>query len=204
MDVYVNGLRRTLFKLPPPKKLLYISSTGVYGETGGAWVDESTPPAPIDEAGHACLEAEGVLQELAEKRGFPWTILRLAGIYGPGRMIGAQTLQAGLPIQGDPDTHINLIHVDDVVRVVVQAEQIRAVNRIYNVSDGAPVVRRDFYECAAAFLNAPAPQFDASAARRRRGDRLIRSDRMRSELGVELKFKDYREGLASCLEGMGS
>jgi nucleoside-diphosphate-sugar epimerase len=199
-SVYVDGLRRTLERLPNPTRFLYVSSTGVYGDAGGDWVDEKTPPQPIDPTGQACLDAERLLGGTCTDRGIHWSILRLAGIYGPGRMIGVEALRAGRPVAGNPDGHLNLIHVADVVHALDCARTHSTCADTYNVSDGRPVVRREFYQYVADQFGAPAPMFDVGAARRIRGDRKIRNDKMIRELGVRLQFPDYRSGLAASME----
>ncbi|MGL5096695.1 MAG: SDR family oxidoreductase [Planctomycetia bacterium] len=197
--VYVDGLARTLDRLPTPAKLIYTSSTGVYGDAAGGMVDEFTSPAPIDPSGEACLEAEGVVRRYAEERGCAALVLRLAGLYGPGRMIGAEALKRGEPIAADPDAYLNLIHVADAAYAVDAARLSAEPGSLYLVSDGAPVRRREFYGHIASLLKTPLPTFDVSAARRHRGDRRIDNRRMLQELGVALAFPDYRRGLEDAL-----
>jgi nucleoside-diphosphate-sugar epimerase len=194
-DIYVGGLARTLAALPGNPRIVYVSSTGVYGDAHGGWVDEDTPPAPIDEAGAVCLEAEGLL---AGRRGA--VIMRSAGIYGPGRMIGAEGLRFGRPVAGDPEGWLNLIHVADLAAAIRAATEVDQPPALLCAADGQPVRRRDFYTHAAELLGAPLPTFDPSSARRRRGDRRIRNHRLLAALGLTLRHPTYREGLPSCLE----
>lgn len=194
-DIYVGGLENTLEHLPSPRRLLYVSSTGVYGGHGGNWIDEETPPAPEDDAGRACLEAEGVLASVAKRHGLDFVILRLAGIYGPGRLIGGAALQAGQPIRGEPDVHLNLIHVEDAAQVVDAASIHATSGKVYLVADGRPPTRRDFYSYLAELLQTAAPSFDPGRAARSRGDRQICSDFMFRELKVNLIYPDFRAGL---------
>jgi nucleoside-diphosphate-sugar epimerase len=197
-DVYVDGLSATLDRLPPFGRLLYISSTGVFGDAAGEWIDEQSPPAPIDPAGEVCLEAERLLQRRAAEMNWDVVVFRLAGIYGPGRMIGLESLREGRPIAGDPTSHLNLIHVEDAANVVAAAADRPDANGCYIVADGRPVQRRDFYEYSAQQIGAPPPMFDGSAARRGRGDRRLCSDRMKRELSATLRYPDFRAGLQSC------
>jgi nucleoside-diphosphate-sugar epimerase len=101
--------------------VIYISSVGVYGPSDGDWVDESTPCEPHREGGKASLAAEQVLAGHAlGRRGL---ILRLAGIYGPGRIPLAEKIRKGEPLPVSPEGYLNLIHVDDAARVVLAAEE---------------------------------------------------------------------------------
>ena len=100
--------------LTPDPLLLYISSTGVYGDADGEWVDETTPCRPAREGGKACLAAEQVLAE--HPLGKRSVVLRPAGIYGPDRIIRAEALRRGEPIDAPADGYLNLIHVDDLDR----------------------------------------------------------------------------------------
>lgn len=199
--VYVDGLRRTLTQLGPTGRIIYISSTGVWGSTAqGAWVTEETPAEPADPSGEACLEAETVLREVATERGTPWVILRLAGIYGPGRMVGVADLKANRPIAANPEAHVNWIHVADAATVVQAAADRGTPGRVYIVSDGRPVKRRDYYEWLANQIGAPAPTFDPAASRRHRGDRKLDHHLMMRDLAPNLRFADYRQGLIDALE----
>ena len=194
-DVYVEGLRRTLARLPAPRRFIYVSSTGVYGDHSGDWINESTPPAPLDTGGEACLAAENVLREFAAKHHWDAVILRFAGIYGPGRVIGVDRLRSGEPVAGNPDGWLNLIHVEDGARVVNAARHHATPGETYLVSDGNPVLRRDFYSYLAQQAGAPAPTFDLSAASRHRGDRRVSNQKMMAELAPVLAFPTYREGI---------
>lgn len=196
-DVYVGGLERTLAALADPdqiERVVYISSTGVYGNAE-EWVDESAEPAPQDDSGKVCLEAEQTLGRIATQRGFPYTILRLAGIYGPGRMIGAATIRQGEPVPSDPTAWVNLIEGEDAAAVTDAACRQQGAHHLFNVSDGCPVKRGEFYGYLASKLGAPQPVFDPSAARRHRGSRQISNKRMLAELAITLQYPDYRAGI---------
>jgi nucleoside-diphosphate-sugar epimerase len=210
-DVYAGGMRNVLASLPADTgTFIYISTTGVYGPAGGDWVDESTPADPRREGGVASREAELALGEHSlGRRGF---ILRLAGIYGPGRVPFLRELQAGEPISAPTKGYLNLIHVDDAA-AVVEAAAIRSTQlknsesfpRVYCVSDGQPVERGKFYRAVARRINAPAPRFiepdpGSSRAARARSNRRICNKAMIADLGVELTYPDYQAGLAAILE----
>ncbi len=200
-EVYVEGLRQVLDALPEGvERFIYVSSTGVYGPHAGDWVDEESPCEPLRETGRACLEAERVLEQ--HRLGERAVVLRLAGIYGPGRIPLAGKLQAGEPIPAPADGFLNLIHVDDAAEVVLAAEQHAQPPRRYCVADGHPAVRREYYAELARLLGAPPPRFsepaaDSPAAQRAAADKRVASTRMLAELRVKLRFPTYREGLAA-------
>ncbi len=200
-EVYVAGLLSVLDSFPASVgRVIYISSTGVYGQTGGDWVDEDSPCEPTRESGRICLEAEQTLR--AHALGSRAVILRLAGIYGPGRLPNRAALQAGESIAGTPDGYLNLIHVDDAASVVLAVAEHPRPSRLYVVSDGHPALRRDYYAEAARLLGAPPPQFvappaDSPKAARAEGSRRVSNARMLAELGVRLEYPTFREGLAA-------
>ncbi len=198
-EVYVDGLARVLSVLPPTvERFIYISSTGVFGGGGGERVDEDSECVPRRDGGKACLAAE---QLLLQSRFVDRTIrLRLAGIYGPGRIPRSADLLAGKPIDAPATGYLNLIHVDDAAKIVLLAEQKSAVPRLYVVSDGHPVLRSTYYAELAQLLGAPTPTFVApdpqtAAAQRAAGDKRVSSDRLMHELAPVLEYPSYREGL---------
>ncbi|MCS6852009.1 MAG: SDR family oxidoreductase [Gemmataceae bacterium] len=196
-EVYVTGLANVLAFLPTCDRLLYISSTGVYGQSGGEEVDESAATEPTDESGRVVLEAERLLR--GQRPGA--TILRFAGIYGPGRLFRREAIERGEPVPGDGEQWLNLIHVDDGIAAVLAAEAASPGITV-NVSDGHPVLRREFFEELARCLGAPPPRFAAGGPGgppRHRGHRRIANRRLRQELGVVLRYPSYREGLPASL-----
>ena len=113
-EVYVDGLQNVLDRLPASvRRFVYASSTGVYGQTGGEWVDEESPTEPQHESGRVVLEAEGRVRAWADRRGASAVILRFAGLYGPGRIVRRTMLERAEPIPGDPEKFLNLVHIDD-------------------------------------------------------------------------------------------
>lgn len=200
-DVYVDGLARVLAALPETlKRFIYISSTGVYGGGGGDWVNEESPCEPRREGGKACLAAE----ELLQKSRFADLVirLRLAGIYGPGRIPRSADLLAGKPIDAPAEGYLNLIHVDDAARIVLLAELTASLPNLFVVSDGNPVLRAEYYAELARLLGAPAPNFvppspETAAAQRAAADKRICNRRLLETLAPDLRFPSYREGLAA-------
>ena len=199
-EIQVGGLRN-LLAAAPETPLCYISTTGVYHQTGAQWVDERTPTQPSREAGQVHLEAERLLQEL--RRESTWTILRLAGIYGPGRVPRAADVIAGRPIAAPPKGFLNLIHVEDAAAAVLAAWR-QAKEKLYVVGDDEPVVRGEFYREIARQMKAPMPRFTEPrpsdpVTMRSVSDKRVCNQRMRRDLVSELQFPSYREGLADVL-----
>jgi nucleoside-diphosphate-sugar epimerase len=196
--LYAGGIANALSRLPATvQRLLYISSTSVYGPAGGGWVDEETPCSPNQEGGRACLAAERVLADSA------WAgktvVLRLAGLYGPGRLPRAADVRAGRPISADPEGWLNLIHVEDAAQIVQLAAQHPSPSGLYVVSDGQPVRRRDFYAELARRLGVGPPVFAGpplDAPARSEGDKRVCPRRMFRELAPRLAYPSFREGLA--------
>lgn len=202
-EVYVHGLARVLAWLPPSlQRFIYISSTGVYGSFHGEWIDEDAPCEPQREGGQACLAAEQLLLNSAfAKRS---VILRLAGIYGPGRIPRAKDLLAGQLLDADPDGFLNLIHVADAARIVLLADEHRELSSTLLVADGHPVLRGDYYAELARLLNAPQPRFNPAAtpppiAKRGAADKRVNNSRLLQQLQPEFQFPDYRAGLAAAV-----
>lgn len=195
--VYVDGLANFLAALPPGGRLVHVSSTSVYGQTEGEEVDENATTEPADESGRVVLDAEQVLRRLRPDA----IVLRFAGTYGPGRLIGARALQKGEAIPGDPERWLNLIHVEDGATACERAAQRGVPGAIYNVSDDTPVRRGDAYSIVAELLGLPPPRFDldASAPRHEASNRRILNRRMHNELSVSLRYPSCKEGMAACL-----
>jgi nucleoside-diphosphate-sugar epimerase len=207
--VYAKGLENVLAVLPPSvRQVIYISTTGVYGSASGEWVDEATPPDPRREGGKASLAAEEALRR--HPLGRRSAILRLAGIYGPGRVPYLDKLRAAEPLPVPTAGWLNLIHVDDAARIVVATDawlKSRDADdgpHVFCVSDGSPVRRADYYAEVARLIGAPAPTFgappkDSPAAARASADRRVSNQKLMRTLGLELQFPSYREGLAATL-----
>lgn len=205
LEVYADGLSHLLAALPSSVgRLIYVSSTGVYGAQTGATVDESSPCHPLREGGRACLEAEQRL--LAHPLGERSIRLRLAGIYGPGRVPFLEALRSGRPVPTPADSWLNLIHVDDAATITTLVAERAPAPSLYVVSDGAPVRRRDFYQEIARRIGGPPPEFvspDPDSAQAQRaaggGDKRVDASRLFRELNPVLAFPTYREGLSDCL-----
>ncbi len=201
--IYVDGLSNVLREVGSTcERFLYVSSTSVYGQDAGELVDESSPTVPTDESGCICRDAEAVLRQAMSAA----TVLRLAGIYGPGRLLArVEQLRRGERLTGHPEAWLNLIHVDDAVRAVLAAETRGVPGATYLVCDDRPLHRREYYAALAEKVGAPPPQFEvlaADAPELRRLNKRCVNRRLRDELSVELQFPTVIEGLRSLPEAM--
>ncbi len=191
-DVWLRGLGNLAAAVggwPVLPRLIFVSSTGVYGRAAGEEVDEGAPTDPADESGRALQRAERWL-----RREWPAAVvLRFAGLYGPGRLIRSQSLLKGEPIAADSDGWLNLIHVEDGAAAVVAADERGRPGETYNIADGSPARRRDFYAHLAELIGAAPPRF-APPALPDLGRR-VSNRRMLADLGVRLRYPTYREGL---------
>jgi len=196
----VGGLTRLLEATSPDSRLVYISTTGVYHQRGGVWVDETSPARARRAGARAHRMAEAQLHK--HRPGGNWSVLRLAGIYGPGRVPRADDVMAARPVASRPDGHLNLIHVNDAAAAVVAAWE-ESGERLYNVSDDRPRPRREFYAEIAKLTGSPPPRFidaDPASARaiRSDSDKRVCNRRLRRDLLPKMRFPSFREGLRDC------
>jgi nucleoside-diphosphate-sugar epimerase len=177
-------------------RIVYVSSTGVYGAGGGAWVDESWPIAPITESGRARAAAEAALAGAT----VPWVALRAAGIYGPGRGLVDRIRAGTYRVIGDGASHVGRIHVVDLVEAIVRAGTT-AVTGPVNAADDDPAAIGEVADAVAARLGLPPPprvpadQVSPEIAGMLTADRRIANRRLRDELGVVLRYPSWRDAL---------
>lgn len=201
-DVHVDGLRRLLDALTPAAptgarpRVILSSSTGVWGDEAGGMIDETTPPNPTRDAGAVLVEAERML---AAHPAGPGTALRFAGLYGPDRLPRIADLHAGRPIAADPDSWLNLVHVDDAAAVVCLVADAARPRPLYVVSDGRPIRRRDWYGGLATASGSPEPRWDPTAPRPRGGDKRVDPSLLAHELGFTPAHPDAIAALAGLL-----
>jgi nucleoside-diphosphate-sugar epimerase len=176
-------------------RLVYVSSTAVYGPGGGAVVDESWPIAPATAAGRARVAAEAALPATA-------IALRVAGIHGPGRGLVDRIRAGTYRIVGDGRAHVSRVHVDDLVAAIIAAGE-RTVTGPINIADDDPAPIGEVADAVAARLGLPPPPrvpagaVPAEVAGMLTADRKISNRRLRDELGVELRYPSWRDGLAA-------
>jgi len=206
-----HRLRRLLAGLAgKPARIVYMSTTGVYGDAGGATVDEARPPRPTTERARARLDAETALRTCCQERGIDWVVLRVPGIYGPGRL-PLERIRRGDPVIVEAEAGPgNRIHVDDLAAVCVAAATLpAAANRLYNVGDGNHTSSTAYFKLVARLAGLPEPPAVSrdEAARRLAPAtwsfladlRRVDSTRMRKELGVRIRHADLEDGIRASL-----
>jgi nucleoside-diphosphate-sugar epimerase len=178
----------------------------VYGNYDGAWVDEASECHPVKDHNAYRLVAERAWQELGKRAGVPVAILRLAGIYGPGRSALDNVRRGTARRIAKPGQVFNRIHVADVAQAI-EAAFARRADGIFNVTDDEPTPAGDPIVFAAKLLSvAPPPEVPFDEARKTMSEfaasfytdvKRVRNGKLKSALGVTLKFPTYREGLAA-------
>ena len=187
----------------PAKWVGYLSTTGVYGDHAGGWVDEATPLTPGTDRGRQRVVAEGEWQSL----GLPLHIFRLAGIYGPGRGPFEKVRDGTARRIIKPGQVFSRVHVDDIAQVLAASIHRPAPGEIYNVCDDDPAPPEDVIGHATTLLGLPLPpaidyesavmtpmarSFYAESKR-------VRNDKIKTDLGIKLIYPDYRVGLVALL-----
>jgi nucleoside-diphosphate-sugar epimerase len=182
--------------------MVYTSSTSVYPQDGGAKVDETAPTADAGERGRVLLEAERLLRESAGawRR---WFVLRLAGIYGPGRHHLLEQVKSG-EVAGLGSHRLNLAHRDDIVAAIEAcfASPAAVASEIFNVADDAPTAKTEVVEWLADRLGAKTPRFTGEPAAGRRKitpDRMIVNTKLKAALGWRPRYPTFREGYENLL-----
>jgi nucleoside-diphosphate-sugar epimerase len=183
----------------------YLSTIGVYGDHGGAWIDEATAPAPRSARSRIRLEAESAWLALGAETGKPAQVFRLSGIYGPGRNPIVKLREGRSQRIVKAGQVFNRIHVDDIATTLLAAIDRPRPGAVYNVTDDEPTAPQTVTEHAAALTGLPLPpaiDFDAAdlspMARSFYGEnKRVRNRRIREDLGVTLAYPTYREGLAA-------
>ena len=185
----------------------YLSTTGVYGDAGGGWVDEDSPVNPGSLSGKARIAAEAEWRALNLPLGLPLHIFRLSGIYGPGRSAIDQ-LRAGTAKRiAKPGQLFNRIHVGDIAAALAASMAHPYPGAVYNLADDEPASSSDVVAHASQLLGiAPPPEIPLEQAGLSPMGRAfyaeskrVRNDRIKRDLGLRLAYPTYREGLAACL-----
>ena len=194
---------------PLPRRFVYISTSGVYGDCGGAWIDEDWPLNPRSERGKRRLDAENQLRAWSLDQGVDLIILRVPGIYGPGRL-PVERVRQGVPVLIEADAPwSNRIHADDLAAACFAAARRGRSGQVYNISDGYPTTMTDYFWRIADLYGLPRPPAISMAEARRvlspsmlsflEESKRLDTRRMREELGVALRFPDLASGLPACL-----
>ncbi len=187
--------------------LCYFSTVGVYGDFGGQWVDESAPTRPVNKRSQQRVEIEAAWGEYAKSRGIPLLVLRLAGIYGPGRSAFDKLREGTARRIVKPGQVFNRIHVDDIGRITTLAAQ-RKLGGVFNLSDDEPAPPQDLVEYAARKMGEPVPpdiafetaQMTEMARSFYSDNKKVSSAAIKAALGTELTYPNYRAGLDAIFE----
>lgn len=197
---------KDILRLPDLAWIGYLSSTGVYGDKGGDWVDEDSPCAPSGPRSRRRLAAEGRWRDLFILNQRPVHVFRLAGIYGPERSYLEQILTGGLTRIMKPGHVFSRIHVDDIARAVMASVDRPAPGTVYNVCDDLPAPQSDVVAYAYRMLGrTPPPPVDFAKAAAEmspmalsfwRDNKRVHNDRIKA-LGLSWRYPTYKEGLQS-------
>ena len=203
LGLFLQAITRTA----RPHKIVYISTSGVYGDCKGAWVTEDAPPKPQTARAQARLDAETRLLAWSGDHSVPVVILRVGGIYGPGRL-PVERIRRGEPVlRREEAPFTNRIHADDLARVCLAAAGRGGAGRIYNVCDDEHSTMTDYFNAVADALGlARPPQISLAEAHKvlspgmlsyLNESRRMDNRRMREELGVVLRYPNLAAGLAT-------
>lgn len=198
-DAYVTGLANVIAAAAKgrARRLVFVSSTGVFGQDDGSVVDESSPAMPKGFSGRALLEGEALLAGAP----FEATAIRFSGIYGPGRDRLIRMVRSGSPVSAKSRAAVtNRIHRDDCARAIVHLVGRPSVQPLYLGSDEAPTPMGEILDWIAARLGLPSPPLgeDNAQVLQRGGNKRISSARLRGE-GFRFLYPTYREGFEAIL-----
>ena len=192
-----------------PRRLVYISTSGVYGDCGGAWVDETRPVQPGTARGARRVDAESRLRDWVGTKGVRLSILRAPGIYGDGRLPEARLRAGTAVLAAADDVYTNHIHAEDLARIAYMAMFRATPNRVYNASDDSEMKMADYFDLVADGLKLPRPpRVNRVAAQTQlpkellsfmAESRRLSNDRLHRELKVKLRYPTVREGIAAAL-----
>ncbi|MEM6795552.1 MAG: NAD-dependent epimerase/dehydratase family protein [Acidobacteriota bacterium] len=205
-SAYVEGVRHLLAAVRSQhpagtlRRLVYVSSTSVYAQSDGEWVDESSPAEPTSFGGQRLLEGEALVREAAAEDGFEAVALRLSGLYGPGRTRLLDGVRSGRLPCYKPPVFTNRIHIEDAARALVHVTEIDSPEPVYLGVDRAPVLDGEVKRWLAGRLGVPEPGTAAPSA----GSRAMRSNKRCSSArlegsGFRFLYPDYRAGYAPLL-----
>lgn len=199
--VFLNGTRNLIEWLAPTplKKFVYTSSTSVYGQTDSSLAKESSTTEPNSPTSQVLVETERLLLDAVRERKFPAVILRVAGIYGLERgHLFLKYLKNEARIAGKGERIVNMIHRDDLVKVILAALKSGRAGEIYNAVDDEPVAEIHFFRWLSETLGKWMPPFatneENTGGKRGLTNKKVSNRKMKMELGVQLKYPTFRQG----------
>jgi nucleoside-diphosphate-sugar epimerase len=203
-QAYLEGTRNLLtwMRAHPPQKLVYTSSTSVYGQSDDSWVEETSATEPVAETARILLQTEQLLLNAAKQHRFPAVILRCAGLYGHGRGYWLrQFLSGSARLEGGGGRFLNMLHRDDAVGIIQAALKAGRPGESYNAVDDAPVSQLALFKWLAAQLDRPLPPSAAEetgGVRKRGGtNKRVSNRKLKQELGYVFQYPTFREGYAA-------
>lgn len=208
-DLHTRRLVDAFRRAGNPRRVVYISTSGVYGDCGGAWVDETWPSQPSVDRARRRWDAEQTLSRWSRDSDCELVVLRVAGIYGPGRLPLERIRQAAPMVQEAESPYSNRIHVDDLVTVCMAAMKRGQPEAVYNACDGNPTTMTHYFLAVADAAGLPRPPLISMAEAAGQiseamlsylgESRRLSNRRLTEELGVALRYPTLSEGLPSCL-----
>jgi nucleoside-diphosphate-sugar epimerase len=207
-DTRLRRFLEALDEPPFPRRIVYISTSAVYGDCHGEWITEEQPVQPATERGLRRVDAERQLQAWAARHGVEWVILRVPGIYGPGRL-PLERLRRGLPVLVETDApYTNRIHADDLAVICVAALDSDHYDTVYNVSDGHPSTMTDYFFRVADAAGLPRPPVVSREKAQQvlsegmlsflQDSRRMDNRKLLHDLRVTLQYPDLEAGLRAC------
>lgn len=201
-DPVLNRYADLIRACPNLQWIGYLSTTGVYGDHQGAWVDETTPPTPNTARSRVRLDAEKAWLNFGEQHLIPVHIFRVAGIYGPGRDMIKRLREGTAQNIVKKGQVFSRIHVTDLARVIVASMQQPQAGEIYNVCDDEPTSAQDVMAYVAKRCDLPMPSpiafedanLSPMAKSFYQSNRRVRNDKIKAQLGVQLQYPTFREG----------
>jgi nucleoside-diphosphate-sugar epimerase len=199
---YLRGTANLIeyFRAAPPTKYVYTSSTAVYAQDDGSVVTETSPASSRTPTGRVLVETEEILKVAAREQGFPAVILRVAGIYGPGRGYWFRQFMSGQArMVGDGARFMNMIHRDDVAGTILAALSEGTPGQVYNAVDDEPVTQHDFFRWLSEQTGRAMPTAveDGSTPRSRAAtNKRVSNRKLKEQTGYAFRYPTFRQGYA--------
>jgi nucleoside-diphosphate-sugar epimerase len=209
-DIRIERLLDHLELTGLPARFLYLSTTGVYGDCEGRWIDEGESLKPSTYRAQRRIAAEDAVRRWCGEHGIDWMVLRVPAIYGPGRLL-TERLKSGMPtVRPEECSFTNRIHIDDLVAVCHAVMEDAKGGSIYNVSDGHPSTITDYLFLLAELTGMPKPPLISMQEAERmlspsimsfmKESKRIKNEKLLKESGVTLRYPDLKSGLKASLE----